>query len=181
METPRFRYHASPMKIEFVSCPVQASLKILGREWAFLVLTSIALFRANRFNEMLRAMPGLPKRLLSMRLRELEGADFIVRAETHRGYVRWELTEKGADVVPILLTMVQFGTKWYADELFVDRTPRPLNAIFDERYIRETLRIAPRRRSVRNGRETGRPRTGMASGGAADETGRASSTAHAGI
>ncbi len=116
MRATKFRYHSVSMKIEFLSCPVQASLKILGHEWAFLVLTSIALFRANRYNEMLRAMPGLSKRLLSMRLRELEVAGFITRAESRRGYVRWELTEKGADVVPILLTMVQFGAKWYADK-----------------------------------------------------------------
>ena len=62
------------MKVEFLSCPVQATLKTLGREWAFLVLTAIALFRANRFNDMLRAMPGLSKRLLTMRLAELERA-----------------------------------------------------------------------------------------------------------
>lgn len=144
MRATRFRYHGSPMKIEFLSCPVQASLKILGREWAFLVLTSIALFRANRYNDMLRAMPGLSKQLLSMRLRELQQAGFITRAETRRGYVRWELTEKGADVVPILLTMVQFGSKWYADELFADRAARPLGEIFDEGYIRRTLRLTPR-------------------------------------
>lgn len=136
-----FRYHSAPMKVEFVSCPVQASLKVLGREWAFLVLTSIALFRANRYNDMIRAMPGLSKRLLSMRLAELEAAGFIVRAETRRGYVRWELTEKGADVVPILLMMVQFGAKWYADEIFADQLARPLGEIFDEAYIRKTLGV----------------------------------------
>jgi DNA-binding HxlR family transcriptional regulator len=127
------------MKVEFLSCPVQASLKILGREWAFLVLTAIALFRAQRFNEMLRAMPGMSKRLLTMRLTELETAGFIVRAESRRGYVRWALTEKGADVVPILLTLVRFGSKWYADELFADRAPRGLEDIFDEAYIRRTI------------------------------------------
>ncbi|HTW76221.1 MAG TPA: helix-turn-helix domain-containing protein [Thermoplasmata archaeon] len=133
------------MKVEFLSCPVETSLRILGRERAFLVLTAIALFRANRYNDILRSMPGLSKRLLSMRLAELERAGFIVRAESRRGYVRWELTAKGADVVPILLTMVQFGAKWYADELFVDRTPRPLGEIFDEVYIRSALGIGPRR------------------------------------
>ncbi len=143
MRATKFRYHAAPMKIEFLSCPVQASLKILGHEWAFLVLTSIALFRANRYNEMLRAMPGLSKRLLSMRLRELEEAGFITRAESRRGYVRWELTQKGADVVPILLTMVQFGAKWYADEVFADRVARPLGEIFDEGYIRQMLGLTP--------------------------------------
>ncbi len=145
MTANRFRYHSAPMKVEFLSCPVQASLKTLGREWAFLVLTSIALFRANRFNDMLRAMPGLSKRLLTIRLAELERAGFIARAETRRGYVRWELTAKGADVVPILLTVVQFGAKWYADELFADRTARPLGEIFDEGYIRKALGIAARR------------------------------------
>jgi DNA-binding HxlR family transcriptional regulator len=138
---PRFRYRSAPMKIEFLSCPVQASLKTLGREWAFLVLTAIALFRANRFNDMIRAMPGLSKRLLTMRLTELERAGFIVRAESRRGYVRWELTAKGADVVPILLTMVRFGAKWYADEVFPDGTARPLDEIFDEGYIRKSLGI----------------------------------------
>jgi DNA-binding HxlR family transcriptional regulator len=141
----KFRYHAAPMKVEFLSCPVETSLRILGRERAFLVLTAIALFRANRYNDILRSMPGLSKRLLSMRLAELERAGFIVRAESRRGYVRWELTAKGADVVPILLTMVQFGAKWYADELFVDRTPRPLGEIFDEVYIRSAPGINPRR------------------------------------
>jgi DNA-binding HxlR family transcriptional regulator len=140
----KFRYHPAPMKVEFLSCPVQASLRILGREWAFLVLTSISLFRANRFNDMIRAMPGLSKRLLTMRLTELERAGFIVRAERRRGFVRWELTAKGADVVPILLTMVQFGAKWYADEVFEDQTVRPLGDIFDEGYIRTTLGIRAR-------------------------------------
>jgi DNA-binding HxlR family transcriptional regulator len=145
MTAKAFRYYSAPMKVEFLSCPVQASLKVLGREWAFLVLTSIALFRANRFNDMLRAMPGLSKRLLTMRLSELEHAGFIVRAESRRGYVRWELTAKGAEVVPILLTMVQFGAKWYADEVFADRTARPLADIFDESYIRKTLGITAQR------------------------------------
>jgi hypothetical protein len=64
-----------------------------------------------------------------------------VRAEKRQGFVKWELTEKGADVVPILLTMVQFGSKWYADEVFSDQAARPLDAIFDEGFIRKTLGI----------------------------------------
>lgn len=165
MTATKFRYHAADMKVEFLSCPVQASLRVLGREWAYLVLTAIALFRANRFNDMLRAMPGLSKRLLTMRLSELEQAGFIVRAETRRGYVRWELTEKGADVVPILLTMVRFGAKWYADELFADGAARPLGEIFDEGYIRRTLGVSARRAtiaSVAEGANRGAPRSTVA-------------------
>lgn len=169
MAARKFRYHSAPMKVEFLSCPVQASLRTLGREWAFLVLTSIALFRANRFNDMLRAMPGLSKRLLTMRLSELERSGLIVRAESRRGYVRWELTAKGADVVPILLTMVQFGAKWYADEVFLDRTPRPLVDIFDEGYIRKLLQIGPRRGTGRGA--LARAKAEMASGARGDQIG----------
>lgn len=161
---PKFPYHPTPMKVEFLSCPVQASLKVLGREWAFLVLTSIALFRANRFNDMVRAMPGLSKRLLSMRLTELEAAGLIVRAETRRGYVRWELTEKGADVVPILLTMVEFGAKWYADEVFADRSPRALGEIFDEPYLRQVLGIRARPRLLGGRRDDGESASGKPRG-----------------
>ncbi len=136
---PPFRFHPTSMKVEFSSCPVQASLKVLGREWAFLVLTCIALYRAQRYNDMVRAMPGIPKRLLTKRLSELESSGLIVRAESRRGYVRWELTEKGADVVPILMTLVRFGSKWYADEVLPDRRANELTEIFDEPYIRRTL------------------------------------------
>lgn len=141
METQTVATRPAPMKVEFLSCPVQASLRVLGREWAFLVLTAIGLFRANRFNDLIRAMPGLSKRLLTMRLRELEAAGFIERAESRSGYVRWTLTPKGADVVPILLTMVQFSSKWYAEEIFEDGIPRPLPEVFDEGYIRKVLGV----------------------------------------
>ncbi|MGI0079130.1 MAG: winged helix-turn-helix transcriptional regulator [Nitrososphaerales archaeon] len=151
-----FAYNPAPMKVELLSCPVQASLKILGREWAFLVLTSIALFRAQRFNDLLRAMLGLPKRLLTMRLKELEKAGFIIRAETRRGYVRWELTEKGADVVPILLTLVQFGSKWYADEIFTDKKVRTLDDIFDEAHIRRTLGLSRKEHRIEETLDTAR-------------------------
>jgi DNA-binding HxlR family transcriptional regulator len=137
--------HTEPIrqKVEFESCPVQASLEVLGRRWAFLVLRNIALYRAQRYTEMLRATRGMSKRVLTNRLNELERAGFIVREESRRGYVRWELTEKGADVMPVLLTLVEFGSKWHASEVFADKRPRPLEAIFDESYVRETMRRPP--------------------------------------
>lgn len=74
----RFRHHLGPVKVEFLSCSVPASLKVGGRERRFLVPTSIALFRAQRFNDVLRAMPGLSKRLLTPRLAGLERAGLVV-------------------------------------------------------------------------------------------------------
>jgi DNA-binding HxlR family transcriptional regulator len=127
------------MMIEFAGCPVKASLDVLGRKWALLVLRNIGLYRKQRFNEMLRITPGLTKRVLAMRLKELEQGGFIRAAERRRNYTRWGLTEKGEDALPILMTLVHFGSKWYADEVFADRQPRSLSDVFEHAYIRRTL------------------------------------------
>ncbi len=100
------------VRLNFTAYPVQASLGVLGRKWALLILMNIALHRAQRFNEMLRASPGMNRRVLAMRLRELELEGFIGRAERRRGFVRWELTKKGADVLPVLLTLIHFASRW---------------------------------------------------------------------
>jgi DNA-binding HxlR family transcriptional regulator len=127
-------------KVEFASCPVEASLGVLGRKWALLVLRDIAMLRADRFNDMLRRTPGMTKRVLAMRLNELEREGFIYRRERAPKFTRWALTEKGQDTLPVLMTLVQFGAKWHAERVFADRLARPLDAVFDRDYIQEILR-----------------------------------------
>ncbi len=140
------------LRVAFADCPVKASLDVLGRKWAFLILRNIGLYRAERFSEMLRITPGLTKRVLVMRLRELERAGFLRAVERGPHRTRWGLTEKGQDALPILMMMVQFGSKWYADEVFADHRPRALSEVFDPAYIQRTLhdlfarRVLPRAR-----------------------------------
>ena len=126
-------------KVEFVSCPVQESLGTLGRKWAFLILRNIGFFDKHRFNEMLRVTPGLTKRVLAMRLRELARDGFIEVVENGKNYSRWELTEKGKDTLPVLMSLARFGSKWYADKVFSDRRPRVLKEVFEESCIREIV------------------------------------------
>lgn len=84
----------------------------MGRKWALLILMSIALGQAQRINELLRRSPGMSKRMLAVRLLGLDLSGFIARAEQRRGYVRWPLTSKGTDVIPVLLTPIPFASKW---------------------------------------------------------------------
>jgi DNA-binding HxlR family transcriptional regulator len=51
------------------------------------------------------------KRILAMRLKELEAAGFMLRAEQDHAPTRWLLTQKGADVLPVLLTLIHFGSR----------------------------------------------------------------------
>ena len=68
----------------------------------------------------------MSKRILAMRLHELERSGFIARTEQRRGYVRWQLTAKGADVLPVLLTLIHFGSRWPVSN-------RPAGALISER------------------------------------------------
>jgi DNA-binding HxlR family transcriptional regulator len=116
----------------FAECPIQASLGVLGRKWTMLIIRDIGFRRVDRFNRLLESIPGLTPRVLSMRLKELEKDGIIECVEDSKSpmVVRWELTQKGRDALPILISLVAYGSKWYADRAFEDKTPRTLREIF---------------------------------------------------
>src|SRR5208337_2233135 len=108
---------------KFKNCPIKVTIAVLGKKWTLLILRDIALLKINRFNQIRRSLPGLTSRVLIMRLHELEKyglIEAVVVKESPR-VVEWVLTEKGKDTIPILMSIISFGIKWYADEIFKDR------------------------------------------------------------
>jgi DNA-binding HxlR family transcriptional regulator len=69
-----------------------------------------------------------------MRLKELEKEGYIECFEKKKSpvTVRWRLTQKGKDTMPILMQLTAFGSKWYSDIVFEDKKPRKLNEIFPQ-------------------------------------------------
>ena len=98
-----------------------------------LILRDIGFRKIDRFNRLLESINGLTPRVLSMRLKELEDTGFIQCIENRDSpmVVRWGLTEKGEDVLPILMQFIGFGSKWLADEVFNDKRPRTLDELFE--------------------------------------------------
>ena len=92
-------------QVKFITCPIRTSLGILGRKWTILILRDIGFLRIDRFNRLLESIQGLTPRILSLRLKQLEKEGFIERIEEKRSpiVVRWRLTEKGKDTLPILI------------------------------------------------------------------------------
>lgn len=109
-----------------VNCPIEASLGLLGKKWSLLVLRDIAMRKKERFNELMRTLPGISPRILSRRLRELESNGLLSRTAEKNSpeTVRWSITEKGWDALPILFSYVAFGSKWYPQKVFADQQPR---------------------------------------------------------
>lgn len=125
-------------EVKFAQCPIKNSLGILGKKWAMLVLRDIGILGVDRFNRLLASIPGLTPRVLSMRLKELEKERFIKCIEKGNSsmIVRWTLTEKGRDALPILLQFTAFGSKWHADVVFEDKTPRTPDELFQPKAMK---------------------------------------------
>ncbi len=125
--------------VHFAQCPIKASMGVLGRKWTTLLLRDIGFRKIDRFNNLLESIPGLTPRVLSIRLKELERDGIIQKTEDKDLVVRWTLTEKGEDTLPILTRLMAFGSKWYAREVFEDKVPRTLNEIFTKPEAQEIV------------------------------------------
>jgi DNA-binding HxlR family transcriptional regulator len=127
--------------VHFAECPIKASMGVFGRKWTMLLLRDIGFRKVDRFNHLLESIPGLTPRVLSMRLKELEKDGIIEKIvdETSSGVTRWTLTEKGRDTLPILMRLIAYGSKWYAKEVFDDKTPRSLSEIFTKPEAQEIV------------------------------------------
>ena len=119
--------------IQFEACPIDSTMRVLGKKWTMLVLRDVGLRRVNRFNRLLESIDGITPRILSRRLRELEMYGFIERAEEKDSpkIVQWALTGKGRDALPVLLQLVIFGSKWQAKDVFKDKKPRSPAELFE--------------------------------------------------
>ncbi len=131
-------------QVKFVNCPIRTSLGILGKKWTILIIRDIGVRKINRFNRILESIPGLTPRVLSMRLKELEKEGLIECIEKEKSSQRpmmvlWRLTEKGKDTLPILMQMVAFSSKWYADVIFEDKKPRKFSEIFPQPEARDII------------------------------------------
>jgi DNA-binding HxlR family transcriptional regulator len=136
------RTHKDPdprfLKTPFVECPIESGLSVLGKKWTLLILRDINAYKKDRFNQLLKSLPGISPKVLATRLKELEHAGLIARAETRKSYpmtVRWALTEKGVDTLPIMMMMTAFESKWYPDLIFEDKRPRKLRELFTDEAL----------------------------------------------
>ena len=106
-----------------------------------LIIRDIGFLKIKRFNRILESIPGLTPRVLSMRLKELEREGIIECKEVRKDQVMilWSLTEKGEDILPILLLLTAFGSKWYPELVFEDKKPRRLDEVFFQPETRQRI------------------------------------------
>jgi DNA-binding HxlR family transcriptional regulator len=100
------------------ACPIARGLDVLGDPWVVLVLREV-MQGAHRYDE-LRGALGAADNVLSNRLRRLVDAGLLTRrpyGTQRRPRCEYHLTQAGADALPVLHALAQWGNR---------HTPAPL-------------------------------------------------------
>lgn len=97
-------------------CPnFHRAIELIGRRWTGAILRAL-LSGTTRFSDMAAAVPGLSDRLLSERLKELEGEGIVTRTVIPEMPVRIEyrLTEKGRALHDVIDAVSRWAEQWPA-------------------------------------------------------------------
>jgi DNA-binding HxlR family transcriptional regulator len=103
---------ASPVQDEV--CPYyHQAVELVGKRWTGAIIDTL-LPGPRRFSEISQAIPQISDRLLSMRLRELESEEIVVRDVTADlpVAVRYGLTLKGRELEPAVSALRDWARNW---------------------------------------------------------------------
>jgi DNA-binding HxlR family transcriptional regulator len=95
------------------TCAVAATAELIASKWTPLIVHDLS-EGPRRFMQLEHACPGISPRTLSERLQMLEQEGIVTRHSYPESppRVEYELTEKGAALLPIIEAMRQFGRSW---------------------------------------------------------------------
>lgn len=92
-------------------CPINFGLETFGDMWSLLIIRDIVYFGKKTYGEFLASEEGIATNILASRLAHLEHNGLLVKKPhaTDKRKEAYALTEKGLDVIPILLEMANWG------------------------------------------------------------------------
>lgn len=99
-----------------MACSIARTMDVIGEPWSPLVLRNIYI-GITRFEQLQQSL-GMSRKVLAERLRWLTENGVLERRQYSARPPRYEyvLTDKGVDLVRVLMVMVAWGDKWLAGE-----------------------------------------------------------------
>ena len=101
-------------RIRRSSCPINASLEVLGDRWSLLIVRDMVFAGAKTYKQFLASEEKIATNILASRLTTLQQAGIITSEQNPQDgrSLRYRLTEKGLDLVPVLMELSAWGTKY---------------------------------------------------------------------
>lgn len=115
-------------KVILEQCALPAALEAVGERWSFLILRGA--FNGLAHFEEFQSTLGIARNILSNRLVRLVENGILKREPdpADRRKIAYHLTEKGRDLLPVLIALRQWGERWVSGEpsnpVLVDRKSR---------------------------------------------------------
>ena len=88
-------------------CPIARASEILAERWTPLVVRNL-LYGCHTFSDIARGVPSMSRSLLIKRLKELQRAGVVVKADDGS----YQLTEAGADLAGVIDSLAVWGERW---------------------------------------------------------------------
>ena len=106
----------SRLDFDAANCSIAGTLEVVGEKWTLLVLRE-AFYGVRRFEDFQRAV-GCARNVLSARLTTLVEHGLLrreaYREPGRRARAEYRLTEKGRELLPAVIALMQWGDRWTA-------------------------------------------------------------------
>lgn len=95
------------------TCPINFALESFGDSWSLLIIRDIISEGKKTYKEFLESKEAISTNILASRLKQLQKSGILVKKQdpTDKSKHTYELTEKGLDLIPIVMEMALWGTK----------------------------------------------------------------------
>jgi DNA-binding HxlR family transcriptional regulator len=94
-------------------CPISLSLDAIGDKWSLLILRDLIIRGKRRYQDFLNSKEKISTNILAERLVRLEKLQIITKSNdpTNRKQYLYSPTQKGIDLLPILVEFMRWGIK----------------------------------------------------------------------
>lgn len=105
-----------PEELKGKNCMLYRNLDLIGKKWSIFILLELAKEKnlKIKYNDILKILPSITPRALSLRLKLLED-NGIIKKEilnfNNQINCNYYLSEAGVELIPIIINLQQWGTK----------------------------------------------------------------------
>ena len=102
-----------PLRSRRSTCPVNASLEVIGDRWSLLIVRDMLFAGACTYKDFLASDERIATNVLADRLVKLQASGIIVCERNPRDgrSLLYRLTAKGFDLVPVVMELSAWGTR----------------------------------------------------------------------
>lgn len=98
-------------------CPISFTLDFIGDKWSLLIVRDLLLKDKCFYGDFLNSPEGMATNILADRLKKLKYAGIIESkpGEEKKSKIEYTLTQKGMNLLPVLLEIIAWGAKYDDD------------------------------------------------------------------